>query len=182
MLICRKEKGFTLIELLISLPVLMVVLAISIPAAARWNHHFRAVALANSVLSDLQLARSESIRRGVPVVVCKRAGENCVQSGGWHQGWMVFADANNNAARDSGEEVIRVADPVPAGWKVLGNTPVRSYISFHPLGQTQLISGAFQAGTILICNASASKSVRRVIINSRGRPRVTDVEGEGQQC
>jgi type IV fimbrial biogenesis protein FimT len=181
--IFRKEEGLTLLELLVSFSLLIAIVAVSVPSVARLSDRSRAVALANSFLADLQLARSESIRRGVPVVVCKRAGDNCAQIGGWHQGWFVFADVNNNASKDSDEETIRMGDVVPRGWKILGNSTVRSYVSYHPLGQTKLINGGFQAGTLLICNASdPGTAIRRIVINSRGRARVTDPGSEAQRC
>lgn len=147
------------------------------------SDRFLAVALANAFLADLQLARRESIRRGVPVVVCKRAGSNCAQIGGWRQGWIVFDDVNNNASKDFDEEAIRVGDVAPRGWKILENSTLRSCISSHSPGQTELKNGAFQAGTLVICNASdAGNIIRPIVINSRGRARVTDPGGEAQRC
>jgi len=88
----------------------------------------------------------------------------------------VFHDANNNAALDAGETVILTRQALPAGFSLTGNTPVAKYISYAPTGGTKLISGAWQGGTLTLCNESGSlNSARRVIISSTGRPRTAKI-------
>ncbi len=99
-------------------------------------------------------------------------GISCAASGGWQQGWLVFHDANNNAALDAGETVILARQVLPAGFSFTGNTPVAKYISYAPTGGTKMISGALQLGTLTLCNKSGSLgSARQVVISSTGRPR-----------
>ncbi|PKO63519.1 MAG: type IV fimbrial biogenesis protein FimT, partial [Betaproteobacteria bacterium HGW-Betaproteobacteria-17] len=94
-------------------------------------------------------------------------GTSCAASGGWHQGWLVFHDVNNNAVLDAGEMVILARQAQSAGLLLTGNTPVSKYISYSPSGATKLISGAFQAGTLTLCNESAvSGAAREVVVSS----------------
>lgn len=177
------SEGVTLLEMMVVVTILAILSAIAIPAMKRWIEDVTAGALINSLLTDLQLARSEAIRRGHPVVVCKSSGGQCSMVGSWEQGWLLFADANNNAARDAGEEIIRQTWIEPRGWLLLGNGPVRSYVSYQPLGQTRLINGAFQAGTLTVCLPfRPNATLRRIVINSRGRPRTDRVDGSTARC
>jgi type IV fimbrial biogenesis protein FimT len=134
----------------------------------------RLTTLANSFLSNLYLARSEAIKRNSRAVLCKSSdGLACSDSGGWHQGWILFHDANNNAALDASEAVILTQSALPPGFMLTGNMPVARYISYSAIGATELTSGAFQAGTLTLCsNSSSSGNARHIVISSTGRPRI----------
>lgn len=173
----KRLSGVTLIEMVVTVSIVAFMSFLAIPSVGFWIDDLRSKALANSLLVDLNLARSEAIRRGHPVVACIAVGSACHPIGRWEQGWLLFADINNNALRDTGEEVIRQTKIESHGWRLWGNGPVRSYVSYHPLGQTRLVNGAFQAGTLTICLPSRPNALsRRIIINSRGRPRIERVD------
>ena len=90
--------GFTLVELLVSMAVMAILLTLAVPAFSEAMVSSRLTSVANSFLSHLYLARSEAIKRNGRAVLCKSAdGLACSGSGGWHQGWILFHDANNNA-------------------------------------------------------------------------------------
>jgi type IV fimbrial biogenesis protein FimT len=133
----------------------------------------RLTTTANALFSSLLLARSEAIKRNSRAVVCKSAtGGACASSGGWEQGWIVFHDANNNAALDAGESVMSREQLVPNLIRMRGNSPVANYVSYTPVGSASYTSGAFQAGTFTVCAQSASAvEARRIVISISGRPR-----------
>jgi type IV fimbrial biogenesis protein FimT len=173
-------RGATLVELVVVLLVAALTLAQAAPALARWVQDARAFGLVAMLLADLQWARSEAIRRGTPVVVCARAGSVCGE-GGWEGGWLLFVDDNGNAQLDEGEHLLREAPALPPGWHWRGNQPVDRYVAYHALGQTRLVGGAFQAGTLTLCRQGDTPvKVRRIVINSQGRPRVE--EGDPAAC
>lgn len=173
----RRCRGTSLVELLAVLAVLSVLLGAGGVALQEVGAVMKLSGYTNRLLSELHLARSEAIKRNARVVLCKsRDGETCAGAGGWEQGWIVFHDVNNNAAREAGEPVIRRGDALQAKVLVTGNTTVSRYVSFSPFGGTRLTSGAFQAGTITICEQSVeSGEGRQLIINAVGRPRVKRV-------
>lgn len=168
-----KQSGVTLLELMVVLAVAAILLLVGIPSFASLAHSSRLSSATNEMISSLHLARSEAIKRGSRVVACTSAtGASCAASGGWDQGWVVFHDANNNASVDDGESVILAHSPLPQGYWMKGESKVSRYISYSSSGGTKHVSGAFQAGALILCNGSAlSDGARKVIISSTGRAR-----------
>jgi len=172
-----KQTGATLAELLVVLAIAAILAGLAIPGFASLVHSSRLSAATNELLVSLHLARGEAIKRNARTVICISAnGSTCATGGGWHQGWLIFHDANNNAALDPGETVIHARQALPDSIRLTGNSTVSKYISYAPSGGTKSVTGAFQAGTLTVCNvANASGAARRVVISSTGRPRVAKV-------
>lgn len=168
-----KQSGATLLELMVVLAVSAILLGIGIPSFGSLAHTSRLSSATNEMISSLHLTRSEAIKRRSRVVLCTSAtGTSCAGSGGWHQGWVVFHDANNNTALDSGEAVIQARPSLPTGMQLTGNPSVSRYISYASDGGSKHVSGAWQAGTLTVCNVpESSGSARQIIISKTGRPR-----------
>jgi len=77
------NSGFTLIELMITLVVLAILLAVGVPSFNNLIENNRVTAQANSLLGAVNLARSEAVKRGVPVSVRS-------EDGGFEEGWCVI--------------------------------------------------------------------------------------------
>lgn len=169
------QRGFTLVELLISLAVMAVLMTFAVPSFHSLMDSSKLTAASNALLSSMHLARSEAIKRGARVVLCKTAnGFVCAERGGWEQGWIVFHDANNNGERDGNEVVIQRIQPLAASLRLTGNSTVAKYVSFVSTGGTKQVGGGFQAGTLTVCNESAGEA-RKIVLNAVGRPRVQKV-------
>ena len=173
----HSADGFTLVELMMVLAVVAILLTVAVPSFGAIMHSSKLTSASNSLLSSMLLARSEAIKRRSRVTLCKTAdGISCAAAGGWEQGWIVFHDANDSGARESGEMVIEWMQHLPDSLRLTGNTTVAKYVSFVPTGVTRLVGGGFQAGTVTVCNASgASTEARQIIISSAGRARVQKV-------
>lgn len=172
-----KQCGATLLELIVVLAVSTILLTIAVPGFSSLFHATRLTSATNALVASLHVARSEAIKRSQRVVLCPApAGDVCAGSGGWQQGWMVFHDANNNAQRDAGEPVVLTHPPLPAGLRVTSKGSTAGYISYTPAGDTQQVGGAWQAGTLTLCHASASPdAARQVVIYRTGRPRTAKI-------
>ncbi|WP_280366942.1 GspH/FimT family protein [Pseudomonas sp. BN411] len=120
----------------------------------------------HALLTSFTLARQASVTRRVAVLV-----DN--QDGDWSTGWLVYADQNGNSRWDDDEPVLRKFDAQPKGVVIKGNAPVRRYVRYTPTGRTSMASGAFQAGTLVLCHIDGKAPVRRLVINATGRVRRT---------
>ena len=168
-----QPRGFTLVEMLMALTVGGVLMSLTVPAMTGMLNTQKSTSAVNALFTSLNLARSEAIKRNARAVLCKTAdGVSCTTHGGWEQGWIVFHDANNNAALDPGEQVLLQQGAVSAGIRLTGNLPVANYVSYSASGTAKLTSGAFQAGTFTLCPATASSAdVRQIVLSGTGRAR-----------
>ena len=154
--------------------IVSIVAATAAPSLSSLVRSIQTTSISNTFISQLQLARSEAIKRNDRVVLCKSAtGAACANSGEWSQGWIVFHDANNNAQLDSGETVIRQEGPIYGGMRFSGNRNVAHYVSYMPTGVAKLVGGAFQAGTFDLCESSVQNGVvTQIVLSSTGNPRL----------
>lgn len=167
------QKGATLAELMVVLAISAILLATGVPAMASLLRSNSLTAATNEMLGSLQLARSEAIKRGSRAVLCpSQDGSHCGGEG-WHDGWLVFHDANNNATREGDEALIQVHAALSGELRLKGKGSMVAYISYAETGGTKVTSGAWQAGTLTVCLVAAAPGVaRQIVIASTGRPRV----------
>ncbi len=170
----RPAAGYTLIELLVVMSIAAVLAGSATPAMIGFIKSVRLTSATNDLFASLLMARSEAIKRRARVALCKSSGgSTCASAGGWEQGWIVFQDMNNSGTRQPGEEILLNAPAMPGGLRLGGNLNVERYVSYSSTGAAKLVGGAFQAGTITLCNESAASSEgRQIILSSSGRPRV----------
>jgi len=145
----------TLIELLMTLVVLALLLAIAVPSFRSAIAGNRLTSTTNDLVSALALARSEAVRRGNRITVCKSTnGTDCNTAGGWQQGWIVFTDgtrATADATVDAGETVIARGQAAPSPVVIGGNAGAQNFVSFAADGTVRSMAGALQAGTLRVC-------------------------------
>ena len=171
----EQMRGFTLIELMVTVAIAAILTMVGVPSFNEAIVNYRLTSYTNNFLASAQLARSEAIKRNSRMTMCKSAnGTSCTSAGGWHQGWIVFNDSNNDAMKDSGEVVVYKESAMPADFLMTGSANVDNYMSFVPSGATELVSRGLQTGTLTLCSQSGSSGqARQLIINSAGRLRVT---------
>jgi type IV fimbrial biogenesis protein FimT len=117
------SEGFTLIELLTTVAVAAILGLIAVPSMRAIIQNHRLNVQSNDLLADFTVARSEAVRRGSTVTVCKRdpasATPSCdlANTTPWSGGWIVFIDSVNPATGqvDANEEILRVRDVLEGG-------------------------------------------------------------------
>ena len=78
----RKERGFTLIELLVVLTVSAILLSLAAPSFSRLIQSTKISGAVNTFLADLRFARSEAIRLGGTVTMCRSANPETTSASG----------------------------------------------------------------------------------------------------
>jgi type IV fimbrial biogenesis protein FimT len=98
-----KEPGFTLVELLITIVVLSILLAAGAPAFKDFIKNNRVTGQINNLVSVIQLARSEALKRGTNMVVCASDNQTtCTGKDTWADGWILFSDLDRDSLPDVG--------------------------------------------------------------------------------
>jgi type IV fimbrial biogenesis protein FimT len=100
----NRVQGMTLVELMIAMLVLAILMSIAVPSFRNFAADSRTSAATSDLVTALNLARSEALRRGTRVVACASEDlADCSDSDTWTTGWIVFADPNGNGDADAGE-------------------------------------------------------------------------------
>lgn len=170
------SKGFTLAELLVSLSILAITLALAAPSFGNLLKANRTAALINDLITDLQLARSEAIKRNKTVTLCKSSNKQSC-NGNWSDGWIIFSDTDRDRRIDREDRLIAVSDAVGRSLDIDWNA-FRSdnYIQFDSQGFIHSNNGTFK-----VCPSDHdARQARAVIINRLGRARSSrDRDGDG---
>lgn len=162
------ERGVTLVELLVGLMVAGILLTMAIPGYAFLTNATRLATTTNDLMTALHLARSEAIKRGVLVTVCKTGGNaaGCSATAGWELGWLVFVDGGTPGVVDGADASLWAANG-SSGVRITSKNYSR-YLSYRPNGGSRGTNGLAN-GSISICVAGSG---RDIIINGVGRPRL----------
>jgi len=156
--------------LMITLAVATIVLTIGIPSFQELILNNRMVTQTNDLLGALALTRSEAIKRGVQVVMCRSAGSGCAAdlSRVWETGWIIFADPNENGLLDAGEPLIRVREGTGGAITIRSGGNFARWVGYQPSGvsrgDTNLANDTFR-----ICDSRGRDHARFVAVNSVGR-------------
>jgi len=184
----KYSKGFTLIELMITLSVVAILAAIAAPSFSQMIRDHRMTTRANDFLAELQLAKSEAIRRGVQVTMLSASGTDEV----WDDGWNTFTDwdrdenitgldanADNDCDVEDLDCLLREQNSISNSMTIRSGGTYDQWISFSPVGGVRG-SGGLANGTFTICEAGAvAGSGKRIILSASGSARVIDGEGNG---
>lgn len=167
----RRCAGHSMMDTLTTLAVAGIVAGSGMPAMQNLMYEQRLTTQVNQLLGDLHLARSESIKRGVPVVLCKSGdGAGCSATTDWRNGWLVFVDSDDDSTVDANEPVIRVQQALSAGvtlrFGAFGPGAGR-YVTYLSTGLTE------QNGTFIFCDPRDAAYAKAIIISTAGRARVS---------
>lgn len=172
----RSEAGFTLVEVAIAAAIGMLVATLAAPAFGDWIGAYELGNHTRHLAEALTRARTEALRRGSRVNLCKSADQRrCAADGGWERGFIVHVDDDRDGQPGDGEALLARDGPAPSGVTVEANRPLESYVSFTRRGHARLLDGALQMGTFTLCRRG--QLARTVVLSAGGRVR-TDTLAE----
>lgn len=182
------SAGFTLLEMMLVVTLLAVILGFGLPNFREFIRNSRMTAATNDIVTDFNLARSESVKRRVPVTLCKsQNGTSCdADATAPFRSWIVFVDDadaavvngnDGNGVVDANEVVLRqrtIADTIT----VYTNANARLAI-FQPTGFPRVTAGGHvsdfrlcddRKNAISVGGQSAARAIRML---PTGRPVAT---------
>src|SRR5690349_7593490 len=104
----NRTRGLTLIEMLATVSLVAILGALAAPSFHNLALNSERTTTVNTLFHALFFARSEAIKRGEVVTVCKSTdGSTCSSSGTWASGWIVFVNKDHADVdvRDEGEPI-----------------------------------------------------------------------------
>lgn len=169
LVIFKRLYGFTLTELLVAMAIASILAVMAAPSFSDMIQRNRAIAQQNDLVSDIMLARMESVKRSRKVSMCSANGDATACSGNnddWHQGWLIYVNNDGAGVYDSSEdELLRVHDPLQGGNKL---KYLASTLTFTSRGfLVSAVNGSFD-----FCNSNNDiEYAREIIMLQTGRPR-----------
>jgi len=181
----------TLIELMVGMAVFALLLLAVAPSLSQWMRDTRVHAGAQALMSDLQFARAEAVRRNGPVrlqLVSSRDMSCALTSAGPH--WAINLTASASPAGACGTAPGDIASPYllrlsPLLSSSMANrlTATRQVVAFNGLGrQTATTNPNSSVATLTInveddvsnCRPSGATRCLRVVVSPTGDIRMCD--------
>ena len=173
-----KQDGFTLLELLTTLAIAVIIVAWAVPSFRATVANNRIITQVNDIVTALNAARSESIKRGQTVTLCKSDdGSQCTNGSQWEDGWIVFSDQDSDGAVDAGDDEV-----VLVNQGLLGGNTLRfldnggSAINFRSYGATGRLRNGSGSDVFTLCDDRGAEYARTIHVNVAGRPRIAEYD------
>ena len=173
----RNERAFSLYDALVALTVVSTVTTVAVPSFQQLTSSQRMSGAVNSLVTALNLARSETIKRGERAVLCPSPdGRACRGSSGggtvWEEGYLLYIDRNSNHEFDADEMAVWVFGATEG--LLIRSSAHRDHVTYQPNG---MASGSNISFTF--CDKHGRGAPRAVIVSNSGRPRTSTRDAGG---
>lgn len=120
-------RGFTLVELVVVMALVALLVTIGIPGFNNVIRDNRLITGTNELVASMALARSEAVKRGIPVTVCASTDGAACTASNWEQGWIVFTDQGVAGTVDGDDTMLRVQNALAGDINIAdgGSTQIR---------------------------------------------------------
>ncbi len=168
----KKVTGFTLVELMVTLVVASILLMVGVPSFIETIRRNRTVSQANELVTALNLARSEAVKRGMQVTVLRTGAE-------WEDGWQVFVDEDGDGVVDAGDTVLQEYAALSEGYTLRTGGNFTEWVAYLPSGLNDG-SGSLNNDRFRLCTDEQDTAKGRdIVVNAVGR---VDVEQGATSC
>ncbi len=173
----KKQFGLTMLELLVVMVIVAILASVAVPSFNETTKRNRMTANANEILSVLQLARAEALRRGGRVVVAASDGAD------WVNGVRLYFDVvNDNNFVDTDDEEIRIIGGFSDGAMISANGGSEALV-FDSRGFVQPLDTDGTSGAIAnaievlkICDDREGETGRNINILISGSVYISDAD------
>ncbi|MGH8534350.1 MAG: GspH/FimT family pseudopilin [Gammaproteobacteria bacterium] len=171
------SRGFTLVELVVTLGVAAILMGMAAPSVSQFLQNNRLKSDTFHLLDSIAVARSEAVKRGSQVVMCRSANPTAAAPvcGGsantWTTGWLVYvnADPANLSYQSSADTLLRIGSGVTGGVAIMANGWGDNYLDYANSGETNEI-GTVQYS---ICDIRGEAYGRQISVLRSGRASIT---------
>ena len=165
--------GFTLIELIVTMAIGAIIMTQAVPSFLTSIKNNRLTTETNKLVADINLARSEAIKRGVNLMVCSTtdpsaASPTCAASTTWSNGWLVFADDNGTGDFEAANDTLIRVGLGQSSNSSIGFISTDNTLTYTAEGLTTSASTI----VIAICDDRGTTDGRQIQVNPTGRPRM----------
>ncbi len=180
---CLKCDGFNLLELMVVVAIVGILTGIGVPSLTHLIESAQTDNAQSTLRKAIATTRSLALSQRGVATLCP--DERC--AGEWSDGYLLFADKNNNARLDDEETIyqrFRNNDKTIIEWRGSGKA---NYLKFSSTGVAR------QFGRFHLCPKNGKPSnARAMVLNRQGRLRiyqdrdkngvVEDVNGQEPEC
>jgi len=174
---CRGfQPGFTLVELLLAVAIVGLLTTVGIPSLSDFLKNSGLKSTAYELMSAMTVARSEAVKRGTTVILCRSADPHASTPtcGGtardWSDGWLVFVSTDGDADYDAGADIlVAVGDGRRYGIALRTNSTADATLVYRADGSTANTTTA----QFVLCDMRGTAYGKQLNVTRVGRPDLT---------
>ena len=147
------NKGFTLIEVMVTIAIVAIVSALTVPSFLQWRDRTKVRGDATNLRAAFETAKLRAIKHNTNAIVIFPDATS----------YWAYIDANKNNVRDADETTI-FDNTLSPGVRITGNTFTGGNMAFNPRG---MANGPNSTGTITLTSPGGKRY--SVVVSSFGR-------------